>query len=179
MCSWWLNLALKWFCSVQGKRWVCVTQVPWPYHSGAKVKQRSMVCVNPPSWHCRIPQVSMGIPGDGRVCSPVWPSHLPRDSCTQLSSSMAPCGGVCVWAWCIQFHWRYQCYWAMIAVLQSTYYGLLISRSCAYWMCCFPPICLPRLGWGGLSTNSIHSGFQPISIPTPVRGTITPSCALL
>lgn len=78
MRSWWFDLALKWFCSVQGKRWVCVTQVPWPYHSGAKVEHCSMVCPTAPSWHCRVPP---GVHGHPRG----WLCVL---SCMALSPTM-------------------------------------------------------------------------------------------
>lgn len=99
----------------------------------------------------------------------VWP-------CTQPPLWL-PVVMSCVWALCTPFHWRHQCHRAVPAMLQSTYYWLLISLS-TYWMWCFPPILLPRLGWGGPSINSIHSGLQSISIPTQTRKHHN-SCVLL
>lgn len=130
-----------------------------------------------PSWHCRIPPAVHRHPWNGYVCSPEWPFQCLCDPAPSLPPLWLPVVMSCVWALCTPFHWRHQCHGAVPAMLQSTYYWLLISLS-TYWMWCFPPILLPRLGWGGPSINSIHSGLQSISIPTQTRKHHN-SCVLL
>lgn len=99
----------------------------------------------------------------------VWP-------CTQPSSSLAPCGDVLCLG--IMYPFPLKTPMSQSCASHASKHLLLITDLSTYWMWCFPPILLPRLGWGGPSINSIHSGLQSISIPTQTRKHHN-SCVLL
>lgn len=99
----------------------------------------------------------------------VWP-------CTQPSSSLAPCGDVLCLG--IMYPFPLKTPMSQSCASHASKHLLLITDLSTYWMWCFPPVLLPRLGWGGPSINSIHSGLQSISIPTQTRKHHN-SCVLL
>lgn len=99
----------------------------------------------------------------------VWP-------CTQPSSSLAPCGDVLCLG--IMYPFPLKTPMSRSCASHASKHLLLITDLSTYWMWCFPPVLLPRLGWGGPSINSIHSGLQSISIPTQTRKHHN-SCVLL
>lgn len=99
----------------------------------------------------------------------VWP-------CTQPFSSLAPCGDVLCLG--IMYPFPLKTPMSQSCASHASKHLLLITDLSTYWMWCFPPVLLPRLGWGGPSINSIHSGLQSISILTQTRKHHN-SCVLL
>lgn len=119
-------------------------------------------------------QLFIGIPGMA-MCALL---NGPFSVCVTLhpASSLAPCGDVLCLG--IMYPFPLKTPMSQSCASHASKHLLLITDLSTYWMWCFPPILLPRLGWGGPSINSIHSGLQSISIPTQTRKHHN-SCVLL
>lgn len=119
-------------------------------------------------------QLFIGIPGMA-MCALL---NGPFSVCVTLhpASSLAPCGDVLCLG--IMYPFPLKTPMSQSCASHASKHLLLITDLSTYWMWCFPPVLLPRLGWGGPSINSIHSGLQSISIPTQTRKHHN-SCVLL